>query len=85
MASQSALSRAPRRADSLAEVLIYAIGHKELRILGPAVAALDEPHLVRTERLAVSGRRILYMRRAVADVALNQDERRLAAGPRRND
>ena len=68
-------------ADSLREVLHDALGNEELRILGPAEEALRCPDAVGAERLAVRLRRVLD-RRAVADVAVHDDQRRpLVLGP----
>ena len=65
--------RAPR-ADPGGEVLAHAVGHEELRVLGPAVGALGEPDLLVAERLAVGRGGVLLVRRAVADVAVEDDE-----------
>ena len=74
--------RLPRRsrlaatgADALREVLDDAVGDEELGVLGPAVEALRRLHALGPERLAVRLRRVLDGR-AVADVAVHDDERR---------
>jgi hypothetical protein len=61
-------------ADSIAEMLAHPVGDQELGILGPAVAG--EPDLLGAERLAVGRTRVLLVRSAVADVALDDDHRR---------
>ena len=66
-------------ADPGGEVLVDAVGDEELGVLGPAVGALGLPHLLVAERLAVGGRGVLLVRRAVADVAVDDDQGRAAA------
>ena len=68
------------RADPGREVLAHAVGDQELRILGPAVRPLGEPDLLLTERLAMRRGGVLPMRRAVADVAVQDDERGASLG-----
>jgi hypothetical protein len=63
-------------ADARREVLFHAVGNQELRVLGPAVGTLRELHFLRAERLAVRLRRVLPVRRAVADVRVEDDQRR---------
>ena len=63
-------------ADHLGEVLLDPVGDEELRVLGPAVEALGLPDLLLAERLAVGLGRVLLVRRAVADVAVDDDQRR---------
>ena len=76
------LAMGPRaaRADSFGEVLAHAVRNQKLGILGPAVGAFDQPNLVFAERIAVGGGGILAMRRAVADVAVEDDQRGTAYG-----
>ena len=66
-ASKSSIhaSRSARAAlaDAGREVLAHAVGDEELRVLGPAVGALGEPHLLLAERLAVRRARALLGRR----------------------
>jgi hypothetical protein len=62
------LSAAPSYPSS--KMVVDAIGHKKLGILGPAVELLCEPDLLRTERLAVGRSRVLFMRRTVAYVTV---------------
>ncbi len=61
--------------DAGREVLVDPVGDEELRVLRPAVAALDEAALLGPERLAVGGRRVLLVWGAVADVAVQDDQR----------
>src|SRR5207249_5671195 len=61
--------------DARGEVLADAVGDQELRLLRPAVAALGQANLLFTERLAVGRRRVVLVRGAVADVAVEDDER----------
>ena len=63
-------------ADPLGEVLVDAVGDEELGVLGPAVGALGLPDLLLAERLAVRLGGVLLVRRAVADVAVDDDQRR---------
>src|SRR5262249_3355754 len=72
--------RAAARAPPGGEVLLHAVGDEELRVLGPIVVALRETHLFLAERLAVRLRRALLVRRAVADVAVDDDHRGPADG-----
>ena len=78
--SHAAVRRAPRAPMPCGEVLAHAVGHEELRVLGPAVGALGQPDLLVAERLAVRGGGVLLVRRAVADVAVDDDQRRPAFG-----
>src|SRR5439155_4945661 len=79
-----ACSRAAR-ADAGREPLAHALGDQELRILRPAVAALGEADLFLAERLAVGCGRVVLVRRAISDVAVEDDQRwtalRLPEGP----
>src|SRR2546430_14570494 len=63
------------RADAGGEVLADAVGDQELRLLRPPVAALGQANLVVAERLAVGRGGVLLVRGAVADVAIEDDER----------
>src|SRR5262249_57162509 len=62
------------------EMLRHAVGDEELRVLGPAIEALAEADLVVAEGLAVGRRGVLSVRRAVADLAGEHDERRAVLG-----
>ena len=77
---QSRRASAPRAPDAAGEVLVDAVGHEELRVLGPAVVALGEADFFLAERFAVGCGGVLLVRRAVADVAVENDERGPAFG-----
>ena len=62
------------------EMLAHAVRHQKLCIFRPAVAALGEAHLFFAERLAVRGAGVLLVRRAVADMAVDDDQGRTVAG-----
>ena len=66
-------------ADAVAEVLVDAVGDEELGVLRPAVVALGQPDFLLAERLAVGGAGVLLVRRALADVAVDDDQRRPVA------
>ncbi len=55
-------------------MLAHPVRHEELGVLGPAVGALGLAHLLLAERLAVGGRGVDLVRRAVADVAVDDDQ-----------
>src|SRR5262245_66436571 len=61
-------------AAKVGEMLAHAVRHQELGIFGPTVAAFGEPDLLLTKRLAVRGTGILLVRRAEADVAVDDDQ-----------
>ena len=67
-------------ADTIVEMRVDAIGHEKLGVLGPAVAALGEAHFLFTQGLAVGFPGVLLMRRAEADVAAHDDQRRPVPG-----
>src|SRR5690348_8599118 len=54
--------RSATRSDPSGKVLAHALGHQELRILGPAVAALARPHLLEAERLTVGFSAVVLVR-----------------------
>src|SRR5207302_544500 len=62
-------------ADAFLEGLAHAVGNEELRVLRPAVEALGQLDLLLAERLAMRLMRALLVRRAIADVAVDDDER----------
>jgi hypothetical protein len=79
--ARGALPSPPRelpapRPDALLVVLADPVGDEELRVLRPAVALLRGPHLFLAERLAVGSAGVLLLRAPVADVRVDQDERR---------
>ena len=55
-------------------MLVNAIRHQELRVFRPSVGALGEPDLFVAERLAMSFRSVLFVGRAVPDVAIENDQ-----------
>src|SRR5208337_5022779 len=59
----------PRR-----EMLLDALGDKELRILGPTVEALAEADLLVAQGLAMSLGSVLLVRRTIADVAIQDNK-----------
>src|SRR3954447_18133587 len=61
-------------------MLAYALRNLELLVFGPAVAAFGEANLLLAERLAVRRARILLVRRAIADVAVDDDQRLTVTG-----
>ena len=62
-------------ADPVGEVLVDAVGDQELGVLGPPVGALGLAHLLLAQRLAVGLGGVLLVGRAVADVAVDDDQR----------
>ena len=71
---------AAAHADAIREMLAHTIGNQELRVLGPAVSAFDEADLFFAQRLAMGRRRVVFVRRTVADVAVQDDEGRPSLG-----
>src|SRR5207302_281571 len=65
------------RANAGGKVLADFIGNKELRVFGPAIDFLGELDFVGSERCAVSGVGMGLIWRAVADNALEDNDRRL--------
>ena len=61
-------------------MFIDAVGYKELCVLRPAITALGEAYLLVAQRLAMSGSRVLPVRRAITDVAVQNYERRTLLG-----
>ncbi len=72
--------RAAALADAVAKSLADPVRHQELRILRPAVGALGKAHFLFAERVAVGRGRVLLVRRAVADDAVDNDEGRTVFG-----
>ena len=56
------------------------VGHEELGILRPAIGALGEPDLLLAQRLAMGRGGVDLVGRAVADVAVEDDQGRPALG-----
>src|SRR5258706_6025844 len=61
-------------------MLSHAVGDQELGLLRPSVATLGEANLLFTERLAVGRGGVVLVRRAIADVTVEDDQR---GAPRR--
>ena len=55
-------------------MFVDAVRHEKLRVLGPTVAALGEADLFVSEWLAMGRGCVLLVRRAVADVTVQNDE-----------
>src|SRR5262249_5111266 len=68
------------RADPGIKLLHDPFGYKKLGILRPAIGALGKPDLLLAQRFAMGGGRINLVGRAVADVAIENDESRSALG-----
>ncbi len=66
-------------ADAFVEVVVDPVGHEELGVLGPVVVALGQPDLLLAQGLAVGGAGVLLVRRAPADVAVDDDQGRPVA------
>ena len=58
----------------------HPVGDEKLGVLGPAIGALGKLHLFLAQGLAMGGRRIDLVRRAIADVAVEDDQGRPALG-----
>src|ERR1700724_3625876 len=61
-------------------MLVHAVRHEELGVLGPSVAAFGQADLLLAERLAVGGAGIVLVGSAIADMAIDDDERRDRVG-----
>jgi len=61
-------------ANAGSEMFIQAIRHKELRVLGPAVASFGQADFLFAKRIAVGFGGVLSVRRAIADMAVENDE-----------
>jgi hypothetical protein len=75
---------APAAADAFAERVVHAIRHEELRIFRPAIEPLCQPDFLLAEGIAVRCRGVLLVRGAVADDAVDDDERRLILGAQKD-
>src|ERR1700733_5051861 len=62
------------RTDTRAEMFLDSIRYQKLRTLPPSVATLGEANLFLSQRLTVSCRRVLLVRRTVTDMAVEDDE-----------
>ena len=67
------------RADTFLEMSVDAVGNEEFRVFGPAVIFLRQLDFRFAEWLAMRFVGILLVRRAVADVAVHDDQHRLVA------
>src|SRR5262249_32241611 len=74
----------PARANASIDLLHDPVGYEDLGIPRPAIGALREPDLVLAQRLAMGGCGINLVGRAVADVAIEDDESRPAPGAPEN-
>ena len=72
--------RAPRAPMPAAKRSMHAVGHEELGVLRPAIGALGQPDLVLAQGLAMGRGGVDLVRRAIADVAVQNDQRRPALG-----
>jgi len=64
-------------ADAVAEAIVNVSGTRNVRILRPAVEALGQADFLFAERIAMGGRSVLLVRRAVTDDAVDDDQGRL--------
>ena len=69
-------------ADTVIEMLAHAVWHQEFGVFRPAIISLGETDFFLSERLAVRRAGVLFMRRAKADMTVDDDEGRdvVAAG-----
>src|SRR5262249_20312040 len=63
-------------ANPLAEMLVNSIRNKKLGIFRPAVSALGQTDFFFAERLSVSAASVLFVRSAIGDVTIDDDQRR---------
>ena len=71
-------------AHAVPEMLAHAVRHEKLGVFGPAIAPLGEPYLFLAERLAMGCAGVVLVRRAIADVAFDDDERWRVLGSAKN-
>ena len=69
-------------ADAVGEMLVHPVRHQELGICGPTIESLGVSDLVLAQRFAMGFGRVLLVRCAIADMALDDDQRWPAAFPR---
>jgi len=62
--------------DTFTEVFVDTILHVEFLVFWPAVIALSKPDLLFSQRFTVGATRVLFVRRAIAYVAVHNDQRR---------
>src|ERR1700748_2689204 len=65
-------------ADTVGEMLVHAVGHQELCIFGPAVESFSGLDLLLAQRVAMGLLRILLVRRAIAEMAFDNNQARTA-------
>src|ERR1700756_5106959 len=58
----------------------HTVRHEKFGVFGPAIAALGQPYLFLAKRLAVGGTGVMPVRRAISDMALDDNERRRILG-----
>ncbi len=63
-------------AEFLSEMIVDTVRHQKFLILGPAIGPFGQPDLFLAQRLAVRARGVLLVRRAVTDVAFDDDQAR---------
>ena len=61
---------------AVVEMLAHAVRHEEFGVFGPTVTALGQADFLFAQRLAVGRAGVLLVRRAVADMAVDDDQRR---------
>jgi hypothetical protein len=66
------------------KMLAYTVRHEKLGIFGPAVASLGEPYFFLAEWLAMGCAGVLFVRRTIADVAFDDNERWRVLGSAKN-
>ena len=81
LAAPSLACTVPALAELFLEAIVDAVGNQKLRVLGPSVIALRQPDLFFSQRLAVRRAGVLFMRRAIRDVAVDDDQRRPVFSP----
>src|SRR5260370_1102040 len=67
-------------AHAVLELLVDAVGYEKLGVFGPAVIPFHKLYFFFAERFAVGFVGILFVRGAVADMAVHDDEGRLVSG-----
>ena len=68
--------------DPIPKMLAHTAWHQELRVLGPSVTTLGEPHLFLAEWLAMGIAGIVLVGGSIADMAIDDDEGRHPLGAR---
>src|SRR5689334_2959942 len=63
-------------ANAIGEVLFHSIRHEEFSVFRPSISALSGANLFFTQRLAMCFLGVLFSRRAIADMAINDDQSR---------